>query len=104
MTDITFHEPPKTFHKDPDEVISFTIDWAQWLKTDTISSSEWVVPAGITEDSDSNTTTTTTITLSSGLSGVRYPIVNRITTAAGLKKEKPLIVKVLDTRYTRLAR
>lgn len=103
MTDITFHEPPKTFYKDPDEVLSWTIDWTQWLKTDTISSSDWTVPAGLTKDSDTNTTTSTTITLSDGLHGVRYAVVNKVTTAAGLEKEKVIYIKVLDNRNSRLA-
>lgn len=103
---ITYHEPPRIYKKDPNEIISYTIDWTQWLKGDTISTSDWLMaestPSGITEDSQSNTTTSATITLSSGYHGGRYVLSNQIVTAAGLKKEKSLIIRVLDTEFRRL--
>ena len=45
------------FFKDPGSITAYTIDWAPWLGTDTISSSTWIVPVGITKTSDANTTT-----------------------------------------------
>lgn len=70
-----------TAPKDPDEVKDYEITWALLLGTDTIATSTWVVPAGITKDSSTNTTTTTTIWLSSGTAGETYSLLNRITTA-----------------------
>ena len=40
-----------TFLKDPEAVLDYTVDWGIWLDTDTISTSNWTVPAGITKDS-----------------------------------------------------
>lgn len=70
-----------TAPKDPDEVKDYEITWALLLGTDTIATSTWVVPAGITKDSSTNTTTTTTIWLSAGTAGETYSLLNRITTA-----------------------
>lgn len=103
---LTYHEPDKIYLKDGDEIESWIIDWSKWLKSDTISASAWYMaettPSGITVDSESNSTTTTTVTLSSGYHGSKYVLSNRITTAAGLVKEKKLIVRVLDTEQRHL--
>lgn len=69
--------------KDPNETISIPIDWSDKLGADTISSSTWVVDAGITLDSDSNTTTTATAVVSGGIDGGYYNCTNRVTTNAG---------------------
>jgi len=103
-TTVTYHEPDRVYRKDEDEVDSWTIDWAQWLKGDTISTSDWLMHdsttiTGLTEDSSSNTATSATITLSGGFHGGIYRLVNRITTAAGLTKEKRLVIEGYDTAY-----
>jgi hypothetical protein len=78
-----------TVSKDPDEKKDYGFDWSAWLSSvppaDTISSSAWVLPTGITQSTPapSNDTTTTTIWLSGGTAGASYTVVNRITTAAG---------------------
>jgi hypothetical protein len=69
--------------KDPDAVLDYTIDWGEWLGTDTITASEWTVPDGLTGGATSKTSTTVTIWLSGGQAGRTYTIHNRITTAAG---------------------
>lgn len=106
-TKITYHEPPKIHKKDPNEIVTYEIDWSNWLKGDTISTSDWLTlessVSGITEDSSSNTDTTTTITLSGGSDGAKYSLTNQIVTAAGLKKERVLIVRVMDTEFRRLS-
>lgn len=66
--------------KDPDEVKDYGIDWSALLDTDTISTSTWTLPSGITKDSDSHTTTATTIWLSGGTAGESYSILNRVVT------------------------
>lgn len=83
--------------KDPDEVVDYSVDWSPRLDSDTISTSTWIVPAGITEDSDSSTTTTTTIWLSGGTAGVTYALINRITTAAGRTFEEAISLRIRPT-------
>ena len=71
--------------KDPDEILDYTIDWKDSndpvLGTaETIITSTWTVPSGLTEDSSSNTTTTTTVVLSGGAAKTKYQIANKIVT------------------------
>ena len=79
--------------KDPDAVLDYGIDWGDWLTdvSDTISTSTWTAPAGITKDSDTHNDTTTTIWLSGGTAGSSYSLVNHITTAGGREDDQTLI-------------
>jgi len=90
-----------TFIKDPQGVLDYGFDWndsdngGPWLETgDTITTSTWKVPTGITKDSDSNTDTTTTIWLSGGTVGATYKITNRIVTVDGRTTDRSFYVKV----------
>lgn len=85
---------PDNFVKDPDEVEFYVRDWSADLDGDTIATSTWTVPSGITKDSDTNTTTTATIKLSGGTLGSDYALVNRITTAAGRTLDKTLTFRI----------
>lgn len=84
----------KTFIKDPDAVIDYQVDWWAWLDEDTISSSSWIVPAGITKDSDSYTDKAATIWLSGGTAGQSYELTNRITTAGGRTDDRTITITV----------
>lgn len=86
----------KTYYKDPDAKLDYKIDWSDWLDGDTISTSTWIVPSGITEESSTNTNTTTTIWLSGGTHAVKYKVVNRITTAAGRIEDRSFHVKIQE--------
>ncbi len=84
MTEFTFrsgfwYSPDK----DPDSILDYTINWLTWLNGDTIKTSTWTIPAGLTIDpvgGETNTTTTTTVWLSGGTAGTTYTILNRIIT------------------------
>ena len=88
--------PNNKFIKDPDAVLDYTVDWSDWLGSDTIQTSAWIVPTGITEDSNSNTTTTATIWLSGGTRGKKYEIVNRIVTAGSRTDDRTIEIVVKD--------
>lgn len=80
-----------TKYKDPDAVLPYRRDWADWLAEvgDTIATSAWsVTPAGLTLGADFHTDTDATIWLSGGTDGVRYFLRNRITTAGGATDDK----------------
>ena len=81
------------FQKDPDAVLDYMVDWTRWLGTDTIATSDWIVPTGITETTATATTTTATIWLSGGTPGVSYSIVNRIITSAGRADDRTIVVE-----------
>lgn len=84
--------------KDPHEVLDYDIDWSDQMTddTDTISSSTWTVPAGITKDSDSETTTRTKVWLSGGTAGETYSLLNRIVTAGGRTMDQTVKLKMKD--------
>ena len=88
--------------KDPGATLNYGIDWQDddtpWLATgDSIASSTWTVPSGITKESDSSTSTTTTIKISGGTLGAVYDLVNRITTSvSGEIDERTIRITIGD--------
>ena len=86
----------QNYVKDPDAVLDYPMNWADWLDGDTISTSTWTVPDGITKDSDSKTTSATTIWLSGGTAGLDYTLINHIVTAAGREDDRTIIIKVRE--------
>ena len=85
--------------KDPDARVDFSIDWSDWLGSDTISASSWTYsgpssPSGMVEESESNSTTATTVEVSGGTANRDYYATNRITTAAGLTDERTILIRV----------
>lgn len=87
------------FTKDPADVLDYTFDWGTyaWLVTgDTIATSTWSVPAGLTEVTNTKTTTTTTIWLSGGTSGTQYTLRNTITTTGGRTAQRAFSIEVCD--------
>lgn len=82
--------------KDPDEVLDFTVDWSARLDGDTISTSAWTVPLGITAGVDTKTASTTTLWLSGGTLGSTYDIVNRIVTAGGRTMDQNLRLTIAE--------
>ena len=69
-----------TAHKDKDAILDYQFDWTDWLDTDTITASTWIVPTGITNEGESFSADSTLIWLSGGVTGETYEVVNRITT------------------------
>jgi len=86
------------YTKTSNEVKNYTVDWADETTdvSDTIDSSGFVVPTGITKDDDSNSTTTATIWLSGGRHGVTYVITNQVVTVGGKTLEQSFTVEIDD--------
>lgn len=80
-------------NKDPQETLDYKIDWNPRLAGDTIFNSTWVVPGGLTVNSDTNDTTTTTIWLTGGTLDVSYLLTNTIVTTGARTMEQT--VKIL---------
>jgi len=80
--------------KDPDEILDYQVDWILRLGTDTISTSTWTVPTGITKTTDTKTNTATTIWLSGGTIGVSYELTNRVVTAGGRTMDQSVKLKI----------
>ena len=81
--------------KDPSDVADYQIDWSAVLDTDTIATSTWTPPAGMTVDSNTYTDTTATVWLSGGTAGVNL-VTNRITTAGGRTFERSVTMTVAE--------
>lgn len=86
------------FAKDPNAVLDYDIDWSaqMTLDADTIASSTWTVPSGITKDSTSNTDTRTKVWLSGGAAGKTYALLNRIVTEGGRTFDRTVKLKVKE--------
>ena len=85
----------QSFRKDPDSVLDYGIDWSTWLASgETISTSTWTVPTGITEDSDSKGDTSTLVWLSGGTAGETYMLANKIVTSDSRTVERTIEIIV----------
>lgn len=84
----------RRYLKDPISVLDYTVDWSDWLDGDTIATSIWTVPTGITQASETETTTAATIWLSGGTDGSDYTVTNRITTVGGRTDERSIVIVV----------
>jgi len=84
--------------KDPAATLDYQRDWGPWLATvdDSIDTSTWTVPTGITKTDESNTTTTATVWLSGGTAGQSYSVTNRIVTAGGRTDERSIQIDVRE--------
>lgn len=85
------------FEKDPDATLDYSFDWGTqgWLVSgDTIATSTWIVPTGITKVSDDHTSTVAVIWLSGGAPFVSYYVTNRITTVQGRIDDRTMRIRV----------
>jgi len=85
------------FTKAPASILDYLVNWAAWLGADTIATSAWTVPTGLTKTTDSKTTTGATVWLSGGTEGEEYLITNLITTAGGRTAQKSFMLKLSFT-------
>lgn len=69
--------------KDPDETRLYKMDWSAHIGTDTIASSSWFVPAGLTLVANGVVTgnTKTYVTLAGGEAGKSYVLTNTVHTS-----------------------
>jgi len=83
----------QSFEKDKDAVLDYAVDWSDWLADgETISTSTWTVPTGLTKDSDSKTDTVATVWLSGGTAATTYTVANKITTSGGRTDERSIYI------------
>lgn len=90
MGALTWSEP-----KDPDEIEDFSVNWAGRLdEGDTVATSIWDVPVGLTMESNGFTASTTTIWLSGGTAGQSYEFNNRVVTTGGRTFDQEIWLRV----------
>ena len=87
----------KTFFKDPNAVLDYTVDWSLWMTSgDSISSVDWTVESGLLDAQETNDADSATIWLSGGTAGTAYKIVSQITTADTRIAERAFEVQIID--------
>lgn len=85
------------FTKDPNANLDYKIAWSRWLpEGDSLASSTWLVPSGITSTDESSDETSATVWLSGGEVGKTYEVTNRVTTAAGRSDDRTIYITVLN--------
>ncbi|MER7070987.1 hypothetical protein [Terrabacter sp. NPDC000476] len=81
--------------KDPTAVLDYQVDWSKWLAAgETIATSVWTVPTGLTKDSEAKADTTATVWLSGGQLDAVHAVVNRITTNQGRQDERTFYIAI----------
>jgi hypothetical protein len=89
----------KRWTKGPDETLRYRFDWSLVLaEGETIATSAWTIPAGLTDTSPASDDTTADITLAGGLENRSYVLANRITTSAGAVMERHARLDVVPMR------
>lgn len=81
--------------KDPLDHKTLSVNWATYLTSieDTLSTSTWTVPTGLTNDDESNTTTLANIRVSGGTTGQTYEVANLLVTTTG--EQKRVVIEVV---------
>lgn len=83
------------FVKDPGEVKDYAVNWTAHLAaSETITTSTWVVAAGLTTGTTSATTAVATVWLSGGTEGTEYRVTNHVVTNQGREFERSFTVNV----------
>lgn len=78
------------FEQDPDTTLDYPFGWAPDLEGDTIATSIFLLPDGMTQVSASQTDTTTVVFLSGPIRGRLHRCTNRITTVGGRTFDKTI--------------
>lgn len=82
------------------EIYDYGFNFTDSLDTaDTISTSTWTIPAGLTTGATSNSTTKTSVFLSGGTVGTDYSCVNKIVTAGARTIERTFILRIVAAKY-----
>lgn len=85
----------KWIEKDPNAFLDYSVNWANWLEgAETIVTSTWYAPTGITKSNESELNGVATVWLAGGTVGKEYTIVNRITTSNGRQDERSFRVRI----------
>jgi len=81
--------------KDKDSSVDYMIDWTDWLATDeTVTASDWTVPAGLTEVNTDFDDDSSTIMVSGGSNGTVYALTCTATTNQGRTVQRRVALRV----------
>lgn len=87
-----------SFIKDPQAQLDYGWNWADWLGTDTITTSTWALlpSTAATIVVSTHDATTTTVWLSGGTHGQTLKARNRIVTAGGRTDDRTITIEIRD--------
>lgn len=88
--------PVKTYVKDPDALLDYTMDFREWLQEDTLLTATWTVPSGLFNLGEFRSSATATIFLYGGVPGTSYLISVRVTTAGGRIEDRTFQINAVD--------
>ena len=79
------------------EELDFGFNWTDWLETnnESIATSSWDVPSGLTRGDEINDGSTTGVFLSGGTEGVLYEVPNTIVTDAAIPRTAVRTLRIL---------
>ena len=85
--------------KDPDATLDYAVDWGtDYLVGDVLQSSSWSVspvePGGAAVESSEADELIATVTVSGGLSGRLYRLINQVVTASGRVDSRSIVLRV----------
>ena len=83
----------RAYVHDPEANLDYSVDWTDWIGTDTISSVTWTVPTGLTKGIQTKTDTIATVWISGGTAGTSYSVECKITTAGGRTDERTITLR-----------
>lgn len=86
----------KPFVKDPNEVLDYGINWIKLIGSDTILTSSWIVPDGITKVSDTFEKSISIVWISGGNLDTTYTLEGRINTIAGRTFVRHINIKISE--------
>ena len=83
---------------DPSDKLDYSVNWGAKVlgSGETIATSTWTVPVGLTSSDESHTTTVATVWLTGGTAGESYTVTNHITTNQGREFERSFPVNTVD--------
>ena len=97
--------------KDKDEIVDYSVDWSRFLGNDTVAAATWYIKdasgvATLVEDSGivnglqfitgTLSGKVSTARFSLGTNNIRYTIICRISTGAGLQYERSIFLRVRE--------
>jgi hypothetical protein len=86
----------RSYIQDPDAVLDYQFDWADWLGADTIASHTVTAATGLTVDSSTATSTAVRVWLSGGSVGASYAVTCHVVTAAGREDDRTVTITVQE--------
>lgn len=77
-------------------MLDYTVDWTDWLGSDTIASVVWTTRGTLAVDHQEHTPKTATVWLEGGEVRQKYAVTCRITTTAGRVDDRTFTVNVVQ--------